>query len=387
MFKEFFLAFCLISFSSQTYAPWHLRNFDYSVSDICYYSDGSFQYVKPCQTNYACSTVGSNSHYIKTCRQFFKTVKTFGKECTGDIECDSGLKCDSQTKKCRNEHDEDIYTIDDKIASDYAVYHCNTDYVAKISIDPITNAETYSCISKNDATVKDVGDNCYMDVRSDGTTTVKIVPPKFGYVCGKKHWPDLGSNTYYHSRTEMNKIGSLPDGEYVEDMMACESGFALPLYHDKSLKPSFTGDNKDWVCVTFKEVGSDKNDKTVFKYSLNNNEFSYDTQGVRTDADLIPVQLELFKEYVSKAGSLNCAQGGDYDNEQFTCGNDDLRRLWYFYHNPKEYLLYKNEDAIVDYLLQTKYPDYKPRYTEPQQEASSYLSIKYISLLILLLSL
>lgn len=386
MFKEIFLlSFCLISFSSQTYAPWHLRNFDYSVSDICHYSDGSFQYVKPCQTNYACSTVGSDSHSIKTCRQVFKTVKTFGKECTGDIECDSGLKCDSQTKKCRNEHDTYIYTIVDKIASDYAVYHCNTDYVAKISIDPDTTAETYSCISKNDATVKDVGDNCYMDVRSDGTTTVKIVPPKFGYVCGRKYWTPSGS-TYYHSRTEMNKIGSLDDGEYVEDMMACISGFALPLYHDKSLKSSFTGDDNIYsVCVTFKEVGSDKNGNTVFKYSLNDNEFSYDTQDVVANADLIPVKLELFKEYVSKAGSLNC--NGDYDNEQFTCGNDDLRRLWYFYHKPKEYLLYKNEDAIVDYLLQTKYPDYKPRYTEPQQEASSYLSIKYISLLILLLSL
>ena len=203
MFKEIFIAFCLISFSSQTYAPWHLRNFDYSVSDICYYSDGSFQYVKPCQTNYACSTVGSDSHSIQTCRQVFKTVKTFGKECSGDIECDSGLKCDSSTKTCRNEYDTRIYTIDDKIKSDYKVHYCNTDYVAKTTGSGST--KSYSCISKDDDSVSNIGDNCLLQTSS--TSTKKMVPPKFGYVCGKKHWTDSGSNTYYHSRTEMNKIG------------------------------------------------------------------------------------------------------------------------------------------------------------------------------------
>jgi len=372
--------------SSQTYAPWHLRNFDYSVSDICHYSDGSFQYVKPCQTNYACSTVGSDSHSIQTCRQVFKTVKTFGKECSGDIECDSGLKCDSSTKTCRNEYDTRIYTIDDKIKSDYKVHYCNTDYVAKTTGSGST--KSYSCISKDDDSVSNIGDNCLLQTSS--TSTKKMVPPKFGYVCGRNHWTPIDSvgSGYYQSKTEMNKISSLDDGEYVEDMMACKSGFALSLYYDKKMESSFTGDSQTYkVCVKFIEVGSDKNGNTVYKFSLGDKENSFNAQRAEADADLIPVQLELFKEYVSKAGSLNCAQGGDYDNEQFTCGNDDLRRLWYFYHNPKEYLLYKNEDAIVDYLLQTKYPDYKPRYTEPQQEASSYLSIKYISLLILLLSL
>ena len=42
---------------------------------------------------------------------------------------------------------------------------------------------------------------------------------------------------------------------------------------------------------------------------------------------------------------------------------------------------------IIDYLIQQEYPEYSPRYAEPQQEASSYLSVKFISLLILLLSL
>ena len=389
MFKEIILALSLISLSSQTYAPWHLRKFDYSISDICYYSYDNFQYVKPCQTNYACSSVGSNSHSIGTCREVFKTVKTFDQTCSGDIECDSGLKCVSEKCKCTT--DTTIYKIDDKIASGYGVYYCNTGYVAKIT--PLTGgSKSYSCISSNDVSVKDIGDACFMSIKNeDGTFTDKNVPPKFGYVCGKNTWTpvDNARSDYYLSKTEMNKIGSIEEGEYVDDMMACKSGFALPLYYDKSLKSSYTGDSQDHnVCVTFKGIDYDKDNKIVFKYSLGNNEYSYNTQdNAISDPDLIPVQLELFKDYVNKAGNANCNQGEGYDNEQFTCGNDDLRRLWYFYHYPKNYLLYKNEDAIVDYLLQAKYPDYKPRYTEPQQEASSYLSVKFISLLILLLSL
>ena len=97
-------------------------------------------------------------------------------------------------------------------------------------------------------------------------------------------------------------------------------------------------------------------------------------------------KLDLFRQYKEKRGD-GCTRNKEYFDEPFTCGNNELRELWYFYYHPDEYLLYKNEQAIKEYLLQKVYPSYKVTYTEPQQDASSYLSLKFISLLILLLSL
>ena len=83
------------SIFSSTYAPWHLRKFEYSVSDMCSYEGDSpvFEYVKPCPKNYYCDQVESGGHNIGVCKQYFKAVKTLGDSCVSDIECDSGLKC------------------------------------------------------------------------------------------------------------------------------------------------------------------------------------------------------------------------------------------------------------------------------------------------------
>ena len=73
-------------------------------------------------------------------------------------------------------------------------------------------------------------------------------------------------------------------------------------------------------------------------------------------------------------------------DEPFTCGKDELRDLWAYYNAPEYYLLYKNEQSIYEYLIQSYYPDYTPQYSEPV-DFSGYLSIKYISLIILVLLL
>ena len=114
MLKEILLVLSLISLSSSTtYSPWHLRNFDYSVSDIFSYTYDNFRYVKPCQANYKCQIIGGDSHSIETCRQVYKTVKIYGEACSGDIECDSGLKCEGS--KCINTNDGGVYKIEDRI--------------------------------------------------------------------------------------------------------------------------------------------------------------------------------------------------------------------------------------------------------------------------------
>lgn len=387
MFKEILLALSLISLSSSTtHAPWHLRNFDYSVSDICSYTDNTFKYVKPCQANYKCQSVGGNTHGIETCRQVYKTVKIYGEECSGDIECDTGLECKSSS--CVNTNDGTVYDIKDRISNDH-VYYCNT------NLKPSGSSGNAICTSSSSSIFSDMNGFCYKSGVDEGDP--KNIPPAFNKVCGENTLTKKTTgNDYYISQTSMTTIGFLDDGTYVSDERACKSGFALYLYRSKTLvKPGNTEDQNMYkVCVTLKEIASDNGGNKVFKYSIGTTENVYNVANLPsgtnypypTDSHLM-TKLELFKEFVNKAKSVTCQENQGYDDEQFTCKNDELRRLWYFYHHVDEYLLYKNEDAIVDYLVEQKYPEYSPRYAEPQQEASSFLSVKFISLLILLLSL
>jgi hypothetical protein len=274
-----------------------------------------------------------------------------------------------------------VYGIKDRVSSDY-YYYCNANFKATEASSSVSCESTTT--SSN---VNGIGNSlCYQSGADH--TNVKTVVHDFGYVCGQKTWLQYSnSQNHYLSKTEMSRIGTLEDGTFVDDERACKSGFALNLYFDKTLKEPTSGDTAKYsVCVTLKGIEVGKNGYVIYKYSLNDNEYSYNTKSTSIVSHLM-TKLDLFKEYVNKAKDITCQAGSGHDDEQFTCGNDDLRRAWYFYNNPDKYLLYKYEDAIVDYLLQLSYPDYKPRYTEPQQEASSYLSIKYISLLILLFSL
>ena len=383
MWKEIILVLSLFSFSfCYTYAPWHQRKFEYSVSDMCSYEDNIFQYVKPCPVNYSCNSPGSssNSHGIEICQATYKTVKGHGATCESDIECDSNLVCKSS--KCVNPTDSAVYKIKGKILSDDNVYYCNSGYTPS---GPRLNPSSVFCVSTSSNTVSDMAGYCY---KNDGTNTnIKQIPPSFGKVCGRLEVAKYNNiDKHYQSSVRMDKIGSLNDGEFVSDPRACKSGFALGFYYDKSLNMPTNGDTEQYgVCVTYKGMETGVNGDLIIKFLFNNKEYSYNYGSGSLPSNL-DTKLQLFKEYVDKSGSLNCQAGQGYDDEQFTCGNDELRRICYFMKNTDQYLLYKNEDSIIDYLLQKEFPDYKPRYSEPV-DASGYLNLKFISLLILLLSL
>ena len=95
-------------------------------------------------------------------------------------------------------------------------------------------------------------------------------------------------------------------------------------------------------------------------------------------------ELDLFKQYIDKVNELGdeCKKNKYYD-EPFTCRNDELRKLNYFYNNVEEYLLYKNEDEITEYLLQNEYPSYAVKFSKT--DSSDFISNKFIYLLFLLL--
>ncbi len=381
------------SIFSSTYAPWHLRKFEYSVSDMCSYEGNSpvFEYVKPCPKNYYCDQVESGGHNIGVCKQYFKAVKTLGDSCVSDIECDSGLKCSTSASSsiCTIDSTTKIaYSVSDAVSGD-DYYYCQEGYF------PLENTGTDICTAPTTAMN---GQKCFDSQNS------YIIAPSFSKLCGKKTI-DPGSNNknYQHKSTDMATIGSVSAGEFVEDEKACESGYALYFYGNKKTeKESDVTSGIHKMCVNINGVETKSNGNIIsFKYSLNDGiEHSYvisqlpnDFSRVKTeyqsnDYRNLMTKLELFKKFLDKKKSIGeCSYNNKYLNEPFTCGNDELRELWGYYNAPKYYLLYRNEPAIVEHLIQGFYPDYNPKYTEPQTESSGFLGIKFISLLILLLSL
>lgn len=303
MFKETLLLLSLFSIStSSTYAPFHQRKFEYSVSDLCSYDDDIFQYVKPCQTNYQCKSVsGSDSHDISTCKEYVKTIKKFGDTCIADKECDSGLEC-STSSKCVSNNNYNAYGIKDRVSNDY-YYYCNDDYRATGS----------SCVQKTSSGVSGIGDNLCHQAGTDNANA-KTVRPNFGYICGQNTWQQYSSTNpnyphHYKSETKMNRIGTVDDGEYVKDERACISGFALKFYMGTSLDAPTSGETtQDKVCVTLNGVETGKNNYVIYKYTLNNKEYTYNTEDT-TSVSHQMTKLELFKEYVKKAEGITCNAG------------------------------------------------------------------------------
>ena len=57
-----------------------------------------------------------------------------------------------------------------------------------------------------------------------------IAHPDYMKVCGEIEWDAENNNAF--KKTNMNYIGSVSDGKFVENELACESGFALKFYLD-----------------------------------------------------------------------------------------------------------------------------------------------------------
>ena len=385
MSKTIIIVLCLLSLTyEKTLAPWHQRKFEYSVSDLCSYEDRDFQYVKPCGQNYVCKDVEGNDHELSVCQQYFTTTKRLEDTCTADLECDSGLECISGT--CSIDEDDAPYQVGDRVTvSDNSV---NTYYYCPDGKIPIYDSAAGEYLCKTSTAN---ANQC--SVANTDKTRVTRRLPDFGKICGEttvEYVTISGSSRYIQYDIKMNLIGDVGVGKNVQTKEACESGFAVNLYEGAKLtRTSGRPDIKFLTCVNPKgfEVDSSTGKCKNVKFTLSDStEYSIDISDMSISCENIMTKLDLFRQYKEKRGD-GCTRNKEYFDEPFTCGNNELRELWYFYYHPDEYLLYKNEQAIKEYLLQQVYPSYKVTYTEPQQDASSYLSLKFISLLILLLSL
>ena len=375
---------------SLTYAPMSARTFELDVEDICSYQNtgSDFVYVEPCEKDYTCEPLTSFTGYVSgntnvgICRKNSQVETPFGSPCESTSDCNS----DYNDLICENK----ICVIDE---NKEAIHIGNIHVCPNNKLFPLydTSNTKYIC-------TKIEGNEGKKNLCKLKTTTniENQAFPDYMKVCGEIELDAQNNNDY--KQATINSIGSVNDGKFVENELACKSGFALKFYSDGKTTSSTSGTDSYLKCVQFNGIEYRNTGPCKIKYILDKKNYYYDVNKV--DGDLIDnisprsdycnefkfieAKLELFNQYVNKLNELGtqCANINNYD-EPYTCKNDELRKLYYFYNHIEDYLLYKNEDEITEFLLQRVYPSYGVKFSKT--DASNYLSNKFTFLLILLL--
>jgi hypothetical protein len=358
--------------------------------DVCRYYDDGYYYVRPCEKGKYClgglSSFGSGtiSSYLEICydlpEQNLLSNLNDGK-CKTSFECESSLLCNGNTcTKCPNSNDVQVWKIDN-----------NGNY-------------NYDCIDSSQT------GNGFCESNTLSTTNnliSKYSHPESFKKCGKltiKEYPNLGSTSfagnYYVSLNEYDYIGTVPDGEYVEDMELCESGFALPFYFGGYFdSPHSTGTvdlNEPYLrCATPISISYEQTSYCSITYKIKDGEqLNYNIDKISSfgsgkynslmnaycSSEYIKIKYDNFREYSKSITEDERATCGDLeDTNKFTCQNNNLIKSWYFYKNPEKYILYHDReklDKVLQYLIQKEYPSYS---------SSKFLNLKILFLLLLTL--
>jgi len=338
-----------------------MKNFDFGA-DVCHYKDVShdngFEYVKPCESGKRCLKLGASlteesPYNIRKCIDYPFLYRTLNDDCSNDEECPGTLKCKSN--KCDFDGDKP-----------YGSYCPN---------GKVIDRSNGNCAEKTN------GDKCYI-VNTDGTTESY----NSGYFkkCGLIDLQLTSGSTsqYYEKSVSSSFYCSVPDDSFVRDKFTCVNGFALYFYGNRKYKPINNPSNPTsgglstthqmyLRCVTL--TGVDK-EKSIIKYKIGDseteqyyliNELPEDSTNFKTSMinsidEFTMTKLEIFKNYKKRYDEIKdeCARLL-YLDEPETCRDDELRKWYYFYEKPQEYILYQNEPMIMEYLIQTKYPNYK----------------------------
>ena len=389
MVKYIILFIILFSLSFLEYLPMSNIIDRFHIEKICHYEESGTEYVKPCEYGLYCVEVSSN-HKISVCQSYTPFTKFLEDSCSSTFECDINLECDNN--KCTVKENSKAYEKIDE-ASNTKLFYCpNGMIAANASIAD----NDYVCKKKTDKNEN----KCYSKEEMLRYT------PGFFKVCGKIN----GDSNNEINSIDANEIGSQENGVFVWDEKACKSGYAVyyPLNEDLSATKI---DSMYKRCVTV--TGVEKGDKDcILKYKIKNEtEYMYNVDSVKEycrsntveidyklfdKCQFLEKKLDLFKVYTKrleelKTKGVNCADTKLY-NESFTCGDNDLRKLWYSYNNPDLYLLYKDEPEVLNYLIKNAYPSYNEKNLEVDIEAknestgsSTYLDVQYFIALLLLL--
>ena len=380
------------SIISEVYAPMSKRNFEFDVENICYYQkyQYDFVYVRPCEKNKKCEMLFNDSENLYSyysyryprnflnvgiCTEYSEEFISFGSPCENDDDCiTSSPRCEKNDEFCFTRTN-NLKCLEKKCSlgvNNYPIYIGDIPYCPDnlIGVSSSENSR-YKCEERKENEMLGL---CYLKKDSG----YKRAFPDYMKVCGEITF-DKGENNYEILNITMNSIGSVEDGKFVENELACKSGFALKFYPNGeiSIPSSKTDDwNNHYRCVQYNGIKYKKNGEgCIINYILDNKNYSYDTKKAKIDYYYCHInnlfrrfprknyflkeKLLLFKQYVDKLNELKdeCTKNKYYD-EPFTCKNDELRKLYYFYNHTDEYLLYKKEDEITEYILQKEYPSY-----------------------------
>ena len=391
------IVLCLFKISLLTdapiyYRPMSKRSIDFG-DDVCYYEDISndfkLKYVKGCPNGKSCKLVGTTSdeYKIHTCQNIYSVSKrNSGETCdSGLYECTDPLTCTN--KKCSS---------GTTVTPDPSA--CTT--ITKIS------GGTSNCIT-DQTELQEASNLC--EVRDTETsTTTTYTHHSSTKTCLKIEIADKPNveGKYIISKVHA-EIYSIQDGEYVEEGKNeyCQSGFSLYFYEKGQLNP--VGGELFKRCVTILAIEQiSSSSDYLIKYKINDGEeHIYDTSKIadstkktRQNAelnDLLMVKLEIFKYLVEEYKKNGNSNG--------------LKKWQYLYNNPNDYLLYKDQTDVLDYLIQQAptFSDYIPekyatnkdsqqitqeseatdtKDTTTQDETgfSRLLNIKYLSVLLFL---
>lgn len=387
----------LFSSSLSTYRAMSKKSIDFG-NDICFYretddSSDYLYYVKPCPDGQYCSYFEGSDYYLSKCQTYSQLKTTLNGNCQTDFECgndySSGifdLECTGSNEKHCTVKSSSIFTIEDSVSNEKK-YFCHPDKVAMAITNANSSPGNFGCISVTSTQKSQYGDKYFFTLTddSDGSSYDYYIAPGLYKVPGKINFKTKQNNAdYIIDNIETSYIGSQTVETFVKNGMACETGFALNFYGNGQLvepTDSSPSHSTHLYCVNVKEVDSVNR---FIKYTLKDDvEKIYNCNkgsSISCSATLM-TKLEMFKNYKEKLDSIRSeCETSNYD-EPFTCGNNELRKWWYFYNNPDEYILYKDEKEIIDFLVQRAYPGYTP------ENNSRFLNLKYFFYLLLLIAL
>ena len=387
MIKLIILFVSVISISLSTYRPMSKRTIDFG-DNVCHYkeydsySSSYIEYVKPCPEGKYCHSTETTEYNLYTCETLPNNRKTIGESCSTEFECDDQLDCLQNSCQIKDNSPYNIYGSTP--GENLCVSHCKSNKVPIRRDGVIYQSE--EC--QNAPTNHDF--NRFYYKNSEDTYVYACNGPY--KVPGRINFKTRTSGDYEVDTIDYADIGSLPVGTPVYDKKACETGFALYFYgNGKLTKPDGVSDPVMYLhCANLKEVLS----SSEVVYIDSGSEKIYNTGKISISTKYSgvlsftkykeEVKLEMFKNYREKLNSILTQCKSDYDKdytEPYTCKNDELRKWFYFYNHPDEYMLYKDEDQIIDYLLQQNYANYR------KTGSSRFINLKYIFYLLILLSL
>lgn len=389
MLRPIFILFYLFILCSSEYIPYlTMKKKSKYGEEICRYYDREDQiyYVRACEKGKYCLNPNSQlNQYFSICQDVPTPeigVSTLNGDCSSKFDCESNLKCVSN--KC-------IYTCTTAGEVPYKNYNTNLYDCGKPALEGYCINREYPIDPTTNSAVP----------------TFTYGSPKHKYQkCGVYTFRHLGSNAYQLKDVKYAHVGSVNNGEYVNDKDLCKSGFALPFYPMNNLEdPSAINTNDMYYrCVT--PISIDKIDKRssncVIYYKDNDDDTeikkynvdqllgertttisSSQTQLIDSLCEYTNRELQIskqkFKEYNNKITDEQREKCGNLEDDKNSCDDNELIKLWYFYKKPQDYILYNETEKlepVLNYFIQTEYHSY---------EFTRLLNINYfISLLFLL---